>query len=108
MIFQFGFWLISGVGNEEVGGVEEWRTSVIERVIAEESGENSSLILAAKRTKRKDPNDNFKFYTGGWNISNSHYLTVSLYFCGPNMFFFCCVKSLSFQVGYASFDLGSS
>ncbi|KAG7583682.1 hypothetical protein ISN44_As08g031980 [Arabidopsis suecica] len=73
----------TGVGNEEVGGVEEWRTSVIERVIAEESGQNSSLILAAKRTKRKDPNDNFKLYTGGWNISNSHYLTSVGYTAVP-------------------------
>lgn len=78
----------SGVGNEEGGGVEEWRTSVIERVIAEENGENSSLILAAKRTKRKDPNDNFKLYTGGWNISNSHYWTVSLYFLWSKIIFF--------------------
>lgn len=65
---------------------EEWgRTSVEGRFMAEESGENSSLVLAAKRTKRKDPTENFKLYTGGWNISNSHYIFVSVfYFCGPS------------------------
>lgn len=57
---------------------EEWGTSVKERFMAEKNGENSSLILAAKRTKRKDPTDNFNLYTGGWNISNTHYWTVSL------------------------------
>ncbi|XP_071712304.1 uncharacterized protein [Rutidosis leptorrhynchoides] len=35
---------------------------------------NSSLILAEKRTRRKDPNNDFKYYTRGWNISDSHYL----------------------------------
>lgn len=86
----------SGVGNEEERGVEEeWRTSVIERVIAEESGENSSLILAAKRTRRKDPADNFKLYTGGWNISNSHYLTVSLLFLWSKNVFFLLLCEIS-------------
>ncbi|CAN8258053.1 unnamed protein product [Cochlearia groenlandica] len=62
---------------------EERRTSVKERLIAEESVENSSLILAAKRTKRKDPNDNFKLYNGGWNISNTHYWTSVGYTAAP-------------------------
>ncbi|CAN6449949.1 unnamed protein product [Victoria cruziana] len=35
--------------------------------------ENSSFILAANRTYRKDPLDGFKRYSGGWNISNVHY-----------------------------------
>lgn len=35
--------------------------------------ENSSLILAASRTHRHDPLDNFKRYGGGWNITNQHY-----------------------------------
>ncbi|XP_031096709.1 uncharacterized protein LOC116000966 [Ipomoea triloba] len=48
------------------------------RVLDEEPNDvepplNSSLILAAKRTYRKDPLDDFKRYTGGWNISNRHY-----------------------------------
>lgn len=40
---------------------------------------NSSLILAAGRTRRKDPLNHFKLYTGGWNITNRHYLAVSLF-----------------------------
>ncbi|VFQ84785.1 unnamed protein product [Cuscuta campestris] len=48
------------------------------RVLAEgPNGElplnSSSLILAAKRTYRQDPLNDFKKYTGGWNISNRHY-----------------------------------
>ncbi|MCL7028963.1 hypothetical protein MKW94_008653 [Papaver nudicaule] len=34
---------------------------------------NSTLILAAKRTTRKDPVDGLKKYRGGWNISEQHY-----------------------------------
>lgn len=36
---------------------------------------NSSLVLAAERTRRRDPLDGNKFYTGGWNISEYHYWT---------------------------------
>ncbi|CAK9178152.1 unnamed protein product, partial [Ilex paraguariensis] len=47
------------------------------RVLAEGTNDepvlNSSLVLAAKRTYRKDPLDDFKKYTGGWNISERHY-----------------------------------
>ncbi|KFK39929.1 hypothetical protein AALP_AA3G307800 [Arabis alpina] len=63
---------------------EEWRTSVKERFMAEENGQNnSSMILAAKRTKRKDPHDNFKLYTGGWNISNTNYWTSVAFTAAP-------------------------
>ncbi|KAF8407187.1 hypothetical protein HHK36_006313 [Tetracentron sinense] len=48
------------------------RRSVVEGFV-----ENSSLILAAKRTYRRDPFDGFKHYTGGWNISEKHYLSFS-------------------------------
>ncbi|KAL0915273.1 hypothetical protein M5K25_015678 [Dendrobium thyrsiflorum] len=34
---------------------------------------NNSFVLASERTERKDPLNNFKDYTGGWNISNRHY-----------------------------------
>lgn len=51
------------------------------RLLAEESdGEaplNSSLVLAARRTHRRDPIDDFKKYSGGWNISEKHYWAVS-------------------------------
>ncbi|KAK6162048.1 hypothetical protein DH2020_001889 [Rehmannia glutinosa] len=47
-----------------------------ERFLADNSSEpevNSTLLLAANRTNRGDPLNNFKRYTGGWNISNRHY-----------------------------------
>ncbi|KAK8915922.1 hypothetical protein KSP39_PZI023034 [Platanthera zijinensis] len=34
---------------------------------------NSSFVLASGRTERRDPLNDFKYYTGGWNISNRHY-----------------------------------
>ncbi|URD88262.1 hypothetical protein MUK42_26957 [Musa troglodytarum] len=36
--------------------------------------ENTSFVLAADRTRRRDPLNGFKLYTGGWNISDLHYL----------------------------------
>lgn len=44
----------------------------------EEPIQNLSLILAAERTRRKDPLDGFNYYKGGWNISERHYFSVSL------------------------------
>lgn len=35
--------------------------------------DNSSFILAADRTYRKDPLNGYQRYTGGWNISEAHY-----------------------------------
>lgn len=51
-----------------------WKTR---RSLAEETVQNSTLILAEKRTHREDPLDDFKKYQGGWNISNKHYWAVS-------------------------------
>ncbi|KAL3497321.1 hypothetical protein ACH5RR_040053 [Cinchona calisaya] len=66
--------------SENYGVVVSWST---ERFLAENSSgtgssdeaplNSSYLILAAKRTHRKDPLDGFNKYTGGWNISNEHY-----------------------------------
>ncbi|GMP94454.1 hypothetical protein CsSME_00043912 [Camellia sinensis var. sinensis] len=59
-------------------GVVSWGTK---RFLAEgPNGEgplNSSLILAAKRTHRRDPLNGFKKYSGGWNIREPHYWAVS-------------------------------
>jgi hypothetical protein len=42
------------------------------------AGTNSSaFVLAAEQTHRKDPLDGFRYYTGGWNISDEHYWAVS-------------------------------
>nr|KAJ0214089.1 hypothetical protein LSAT_V11C400191700 [Lactuca sativa] len=62
-------------------GVINGRSGVVhretERAVLEtgSNDENSSLILADKRTRRKDPINDFKYYTGGWNISNEHYVS---------------------------------
>lgn len=45
---------------------------------------NSSLILAAERTRRKDPLDGFHYYKGGWNVRERHYFSVGLFL----LFFF--------------------
>ncbi|WCJ29939.1 hypothetical protein M5689_011537 [Euphorbia peplus] len=39
----------------------------------EDEYSNSTLVLAANRTRRKDPLNDFKRYTGGFNISENHY-----------------------------------
>ena len=50
-------------------------------------------MLAKERTRRKDPLDNRRYYTGGWNITNKHYFAVrnSILFgvlCCLNLFLF--------------------
>lgn len=44
---------------------------------------SSSLVLAAKRTYRKDPLDDFNKYSGGWNIRNKHYWASVAYTAVP-------------------------
>ncbi|KAL3360923.1 hypothetical protein AABB24_014047 [Solanum stoloniferum] len=62
---------ISGEIRNENDVLVSWGTK---RLLTEDEPPlNSSLILAAKRTYRKDPLNNFNRYTGGWNISNRHY-----------------------------------
>lgn len=65
------------------GESEKHELILLRRLIAEEvppstdlSEGNGSFVLAAERTRRRDPLDEFKEYTGGWNISNEHYWTV--------------------------------
>ncbi|KAG6530499.1 uncharacterized protein LOC122043365 [Zingiber officinale] len=45
--------------------------------------DNSSFVLAAPRTHRKDPLDGFHRYTGGWNISEKHYWASVGYTAAP-------------------------
>ncbi|MBA0553856.1 hypothetical protein Golob_012999, partial [Gossypium lobatum] len=61
-------------GEREQSEVLAWRKTE-RRNLAEgsEGDNNSSLILAEKRTYRRDPLNDFHKYTGGWNISNEHY-----------------------------------
>ncbi|KAK4415405.1 hypothetical protein Salat_2647900 [Sesamum alatum] len=73
----------------------------IERLLADNSSEqdlNSTLLLAAKRTYRKDPLNHFQKYTGGWNISNRHYWASVAYTAVP----FFVVGALWFAIfGFA-------
>ncbi|KDP33556.1 hypothetical protein JCGZ_07127 [Jatropha curcas] len=63
--------------NEATYGVAfpwESRRSVVEAPISEPvESSASTLVLAPRRTYRKDPLNGFKRYTGGWNISDRHY-----------------------------------
>jgi hypothetical protein len=48
--------------------------------------DNSSFVLAAQRTHRKDPLASYNYYTGGWNISDEHYwavCSISILFLSP-------------------------
>ncbi|PVH47465.1 hypothetical protein PAHAL_4G068700 [Panicum hallii] len=42
-----------------------------------------TTVLAAERTRRKDPLDRLRYYTGGWNISNRHYLASAGFSAAP-------------------------
>uniref|UniRef100_A0A0E0LDY9 Uncharacterized protein n=1 Tax=Oryza punctata TaxID=4537 RepID=A0A0E0LDY9_ORYPU len=41
---------------------------------ASRTNSSSSFVLAAAQTRRKDPLSGLRYYTGGWNISDKHYL----------------------------------
>ncbi|KAI7744673.1 hypothetical protein M8C21_033075 [Ambrosia artemisiifolia] len=78
----------------------------IERILVETAvGDgNSSMILADKRTRRRDPSNDFEYYTGGWNISDQHYIysvsftaaplfaIAAIWFvgCGVSLLLVCC------------------
>ncbi|KDP30199.1 hypothetical protein JCGZ_16981 [Jatropha curcas] len=85
------------VGESENGIVAPWET----RRHLDEETSNSTLILAAKRTRRRDPLDNLKRYTGGYNISNDHYwasvaLTAAPFFVIAGVWFVLFGLSLAF------------
>ncbi|XP_065850025.1 uncharacterized protein [Euphorbia lathyris] len=61
----------SGGKNEEKKDME-YSSSYVEAPISEPV-ETSTLVLAPRRTYRKDPLNGFKRYSGGWNISDRHY-----------------------------------
>ncbi|KAG6490789.1 hypothetical protein ZIOFF_052102 [Zingiber officinale] len=72
------------------GGFQIQRRSAAEAPAATNlTVDNSSFVLAAQRTHRKDPLDGFSRYTGGWNISELHYWAVSSFtlFLFPPVFF---------------------
>ncbi|XP_059303504.1 uncharacterized protein LOC132055607 [Lycium ferocissimum] len=81
--FVNGTSLVDGVASEPIYGVV---SSGSKRLLAENNGTgNSSLVLAAERTHRRDPLEDRKYYTGGWNISNKHYW-ASVAFTGAPLF----------------------
>ncbi|XP_031104177.1 uncharacterized protein LOC116007599 [Ipomoea triloba] len=65
--------IISGESYSDKGAIFRERIRVLAEGPNGEPPLNSSLILASKRTYRKDPLNHFERYTGGWNISNRHY-----------------------------------
>ncbi|RRT53075.1 hypothetical protein B296_00016354 [Ensete ventricosum] len=68
--------------------------------------DNSSFILAAARTHRKDPLNGYKRYTGGWNISEKHYWAVSPFASPmPGKFHSSTYKTLDYVVGQANFTV---
>ncbi|XP_028124064.1 uncharacterized protein LOC114321118 [Camellia sinensis] len=109
---------IPGTSNESEYGVVSWgmKRSVLEGNNGE-AAQKSSLILAAERTHRKDPLDNLKYYTGGWNISDKHYffsvaftgvplfLTAAIWFVGFGLssllLCLCCCCCQRRQYGYS-------
>lgn len=71
------------------------KRNLLEEEQNNETPVNSSyLILAAKRTHRRDPLDDFKKYSGGWNISEKHYWAVSRY--AFSNFEFCSLERMLF------------
>lgn len=60
-----------------VGMVESGTNVFPVKIKAKSNGGNSTMILAEKRTRRKDPLNDFKYYNGGWNFSDHHYFSVS-------------------------------
>eukprot|EP00257_Ricinus_communis_P022506 XP_015582255.1 uncharacterized protein LOC8286599 [Ricinus communis] len=90
-----------------VVGVGEWKNGIvapseIRRHLDEENPtSNSTLILAEKRTRRRDPLDDLKSYTGGYNISNKHYwasvaLTAAPFFVIAGIWFLLFGLCLAF------------
>ncbi|TKY64594.1 hypothetical protein E2542_SST14492 [Spatholobus suberectus] len=48
---------------------------------SQSNANNSTLPLAAERTRRIDPSNDFKYYEAGWDITNTHYF-LSVVFSG--------------------------
>lgn len=73
-------WGLAGWGEGDGIGLYSRRGLVGEEIASgpsDISAENTSFVLAAERTHRKDPLEGYKRYAGGWNISDQHYWAVS-------------------------------
>ncbi|XP_015575054.1 uncharacterized protein LOC8280112 [Ricinus communis] len=93
------FHALPPAGRENVEGLKyeveylSWG-SAVEAPISEPV-ETSTLVLAPRRTYRKDPLNGFKRYTGGWNISDRHYW-ASVGFTAVPLFAIAAVWFLGF------------
>ncbi|XP_075503643.1 uncharacterized protein LOC142541001 isoform X3 [Primulina tabacum] len=79
-------------GKDAVSWV--FRRSLLEGNNAENLN-STSLVLAKERTLRKDPLDDLNYYTGGWNISNDHYIASVLY-TGSTLFLVAAIWFVGF------------
>ncbi|MQL83758.1 hypothetical protein Taro_016246, partial [Colocasia esculenta] len=84
---------------------------------------NTSFALASERTRRRDPLDDYKHYTGGWNLSDQHYwasvgftsatlfLIGILWFLGFGLaliiigFYYCCCRRRNFSYSRKAYAL---
>ncbi|WCJ30346.1 hypothetical protein M5689_011912 [Euphorbia peplus] len=76
----------SGGENEEKSDIEfSWGTRryIVEAPISQPVETSTTLVLAPRRTFRKDPLNGFKKYSGGWNISDHHYWASVGYTAAP-------------------------
>nr|CAD1840149.1 unnamed protein product [Ananas comosus var. bracteatus] len=105
------------------GGGEDHVVVPLRRSVVGASEGNTSFVLAAERTQRKDPLNGFRDYTGGWNISNQHYwasvsftaaplfAVAGVWFLGFGLvlFFicccFCCCPGRSYSYSRAAYAL---
>ncbi|XP_057790669.1 uncharacterized protein LOC131007766 [Salvia miltiorrhiza] len=76
ILLLFTFLSSPGAAAESAGD------GVVRRSVLENE---TVLVLAEERTRRKDPLDDLNYYTGGWNISNEHYFASVLY-TGSSLF----------------------
>ncbi|KAK6120485.1 hypothetical protein DH2020_045778 [Rehmannia glutinosa] len=78
ILVLFSFFSLPGAADAAENGVVSLgtRRSVLE---GSNGGNSTTLVLAKDRTRRKDPLDDLKYYNGGWNISNEHYIACLVY-----------------------------
>ncbi|XP_054782601.1 uncharacterized protein LOC129289864 [Prosopis cineraria] len=70
-------------GDDEDETIVAWKR---ERSQYDDANDNSTFILAAERTRRIDPTNNFQYYEAGWNIIDSHYYASLLYSGAPPLY----------------------
>jgi len=70
-------------GGHEVLTRWENDDDVKRRSLVEDATSSSPMVLAQQRTLRKDPSDHFRLYTGGWNLTDSHYWASAIFTAVP-------------------------